>query len=332
MRTFLALILACGTAAAAPQNSNVTPYLAPQRLVAVEGGRRLNLYCVGHGSPTVLFDSGLATSMRTWRLVQPEVAKVTRACAYDRAGYGFSDPPAGVSDAKAAVADIHALLGAAHIDTPILYVGHSIAGLYGVLLQARHPQDVAAEVLVDPSFADQFFAMAAPFPPAMRDGVLASYHGQVTHLKKCAVLPAPVPEDCLDTGADQKDAGLAAEERRQVARPGTMLADASEDESFLPTGAEKSVDQQQIEAAMPNFGDKPLVILTHGNAAPYPGMSDAQNAAIDKAWSDGHDRLAALSTHGSNTVVPGSDHAIQRDHPQAVIDAVLKTVALVRAR
>jgi hypothetical protein len=38
-------------------------YLKPQRLVEVEPGRRLNVYCLGHGSPTVIFDSGLGCSL-----------------------------------------------------------------------------------------------------------------------------------------------------------------------------------------------------------------------------------------------------------------------------
>jgi probable addiction module antidote protein len=39
-------------------------YLKPQRLVGVEPGRRLNVYCLGHGSPTVIFDSGLGVVAR----------------------------------------------------------------------------------------------------------------------------------------------------------------------------------------------------------------------------------------------------------------------------
>src|SRR5207245_1883615 len=147
--------------------------------------------------PTVLFDSGLADSMAVWRLVQSRVAKTTRACAYDRAGYGFSDPPAGPSDATAAVADLHRLIASAPIVTPIVYVGHSMAGLYGVLLAATYPRDVAAEVLVDPSFANQSFALTASLSPKERDAWLASLEGNVAHMKKCASMQGPLPKACL---------------------------------------------------------------------------------------------------------------------------------------
>ena|SRR5215469_143755 len=56
------------------------------------GGFRLNLYCMGSGSPTVVFDSGWGDWAPAWSRVQPEIAKWTRACSYDRAGTGFSDP------------------------------------------------------------------------------------------------------------------------------------------------------------------------------------------------------------------------------------------------
>ena len=55
-----------------------------------------------------------------------------------------------------------------------------------------------------------------------------------------------------------------------------------------------------------------------------------QNAAVDQAWKEGHDRLATLSSRGSNTVVPNISHYIQIDQPKAVIDAALKAVSQVR--
>lgn len=56
------------------------------------GGRKLNLYCTGQGGPAVLLEAGGNTPGYGWVLVQPEIAKFTRACWYDRAGYGWSDP------------------------------------------------------------------------------------------------------------------------------------------------------------------------------------------------------------------------------------------------
>ena len=332
---FLAgFILAAGAASAAPVPDET--YMHPGQMVAIDGGRRLNLVCMGQGSPVVLFDSGLADPSFVWRQVQGEVAKVTRACAYDRAGIGFSDPRNGASDARAIVADLHALLPAAKIKTPILYVGHSIAGLYGVLLQASHPSDLAGAVLVDPSFANQWDALssasiAAGAKPAAADALLAMLHKQVRRMKECAALTAPLPKDCASSNSRLPPA-LAAFDKAQESRPSYLLTNASEFESFLSTKTDKNMDQKELEAVTTNFRDKPLIVLTHSKPQSNPGFTAGQSAAMERAWKAGHDKLATLSSRGSNTVVPASTHYIQYDRPQVVIDAVKRAVADIRGR
>jgi pimeloyl-ACP methyl ester carboxylesterase len=334
MTVFAGLALLAQVAMAEPLPDET--YRHAQTLVRLQDGRHLNLFCMGKGAPAVLFDSGLADSTIAWLKVQGEIAKTTRACSYDRAGVGFSDPRNGESDTKAIVADIHALLGAAKISTPVLFVGHSMAGLDAVLLEATHPEDVAGAVLVDPSFANQFdtsadAAIAAGAPPAMRTVALASYQKDAARWRECAHLPAPLPDDCAQ--ADTRlSPELAAFHKAQESRPSYLLTQASEYAAMLPTAQGKGLDQTEIEAVAPSFGDKPLIVLTHGIAESYPGLNAAQNAAIEKSWMEGHDKLAALSTHGSNTVVPDSHHSIQRDHPQAVIDAINKALAEIRGR
>src|SRR5215469_481595 len=61
------------------------------QLVNVDG-RRMHIDCTGDESPTVVLDSGLGDSYLSWRKVQPEIAKFTRVCSFDRAGLGYSDP------------------------------------------------------------------------------------------------------------------------------------------------------------------------------------------------------------------------------------------------
>ena len=77
--------------AAAPFEAD-RPYESTQRLVDVGHGRRLNVYCSGAGSPTVILDAAIGSSMYVWHKVQPVLARYVRVCSYDRAGYGFSDP------------------------------------------------------------------------------------------------------------------------------------------------------------------------------------------------------------------------------------------------
>src|SRR5688572_1291355 len=96
------------------------------------GGRRLNLFCSGQGSPTVIFLSFAHQAGFEWASVQPDIAKRTRACWYDRAGYGWSDPGPLYRTAADIVEDLHALLKAAEERPPYLFVGNG-----DVTLQTR---------------------------------------------------------------------------------------------------------------------------------------------------------------------------------------------------
>jgi pimeloyl-ACP methyl ester carboxylesterase len=162
------------------------------------------------------------------------------------------------------------LLTAAKIKTPILYVGHSLAGLFGLLLEASHPRDLAGAVLVEPSFANQWDALsragiAAGAPQKAADDLLAALHAQVGRMKECAALPAPLPGDCA--GNDKRlPPDLAALKKKQNSRPSYLLTKASEFDSFLSTKKDKNVDQKELEAVKASFGDKPLIVLTRGNA------------------------------------------------------------------
>jgi len=296
------------------------PYLKAQQLVVVEGHRRLNLYCIGQGRPTVLFDGGGGASTAVWRFVQGEIGKKTGACSYDRAGFGFSDPPNGPADARTAVEDIHRLLKAVQIAGPVIYVGHSLAGLFGVLLQATYPKDVAAEVLVDPSFADQDFASLAELPAAKSKSWLAPDYDFVASMKGCAEKTGALPKDCLLSQSDPKpsEVALGALDRRQASQRSYLKTQISEYESFLPRQGtrNKSVDQEQVEQARPRFGNKPLVILTRDGSPKY--------------WKTGHDKLVSLSTEGHDIVVPGSTHSMLNEMPRPVIAAVVGMVEKVR--
>ena len=92
-------------------------------LVSVDG-LRLNLRCEGEGTPVVAFDSGLGDDGSVWRSVQREVAGVTRACAYDRAGLGRSDPPPHPHGQRQMARELRGLLEKAGERGPYVLVGH----------------------------------------------------------------------------------------------------------------------------------------------------------------------------------------------------------------
>ena len=130
---------------------------APGQLIDV-GGYRIHIYCVGGGSPTVVLDSGLSDSSLSWDRVQPEIAKFTRVCAYDRAGLGWSDPSPKPRNSKVFAEELHTLLHNAGIPVPYVFVGHSMGGFDALIYARLYGPEVAGMVLVDsphPDFANR---------------------------------------------------------------------------------------------------------------------------------------------------------------------------------
>ena len=137
-------------------------------LVPVGGGRHLYLSCTGHGSPIVVFESGLGVYSGTWLDVQRRVARTTRACVYDRAGLGQSDPAPPGRTSRDMVADLHALLARARLRPPYVLVGASFGGLNAQLYASTYPRDVRGLVLVDSLSAGFDNRLEKLLPPKLK--------------------------------------------------------------------------------------------------------------------------------------------------------------------
>src|SRR5512132_3663891 len=127
----------------------------PGRLVSL-GNHRLHIRCDGDGAPPVIFDAALGGSSLSWSLVHPAVARLTRPCSYDRAGFGWSDAGPLPRTAGRIADELHDLLRAAALAPPYVLVGHSYGGLVTRLYASRHPNDVAGLVLIEPAIAEEW--------------------------------------------------------------------------------------------------------------------------------------------------------------------------------
>jgi len=138
-------IAAAGIAALVPHQPGFPP---PGRFVTVDGAR-LHLWCIGQGTPTVVLEPGLGGTTLTWSWLQPELAKFTRVCSYDRPGLGWSEaldtPRTGRSQART----LHKLLTAAGETGPFVMVGHSLGGAYARLYRSQFRNEVQGLVLLD---------------------------------------------------------------------------------------------------------------------------------------------------------------------------------------
>ncbi len=110
------------------------------------GDTRLHLTCLGEGEPTIVLEALSGGASTEWAWIQPELARVTHTCSYDRAGRPWSDSHQ-AGDLRGTAETLHALLAQAHLRGPFILVGHSIGGLYARAFQARRPDEIAGLVL-----------------------------------------------------------------------------------------------------------------------------------------------------------------------------------------
>jgi pimeloyl-ACP methyl ester carboxylesterase len=282
-------------------------YRAPGELIDV-GGRRVHLNCTGQGSPTVILDAGLGGSSLDWALVQPELSRTTRTCAYDRAGMGWSDPASGRRTADQIAAELAMLLSEARIEGPYVLVAHSLAGKHARLFALRHREEVVGMVLLDArheyvdahttaeeqrSFNENVAGQAMQYSVARRLGIVRVMG---SHL---AGVPA-IPEAA----------------RREMA----LLATSSAAINATSAEADERAASDDGLRAAPSLGQIPLVALAAGQSMSDPRWAEAQRLS------------STLSTNGRLIIAQGSSHAVHWDQPQLVIATVREVIAEAQER
>jgi len=285
---------------------DATRYPPPGRLVDV-GGYRMHVHCMGTGSPTVVLNSGAGGFSAEWSLVQPELAKTTRVCAFDRAGLGWSEPgPAPRSPAHIAD-ELHALLTNAGIEGPLVLVAHSAGGKHARLYAQRHPERVAGIVLVD-ARSEYVDGHQTPEQAAAERAEIAGFQSQIATLSRFGVIrliwawgwPKALPVA----------AKLAPETRQLIgilqARPQHRATSLSETEAAR-------LNNDALRDA--TIGATPLVVLEARRT-----MQQIPN------WRESQEYQAGLSTNSRLIVADGSDHSIHWDRPALVIDAVREVI------
>jgi pimeloyl-ACP methyl ester carboxylesterase len=293
---------------------------APGRLVDL-GGRQLHLHCTGAGGPTVIIEAGASAFAIDFSLVQPEVARTTRVCSYDRAGSGWSDPRPDVDTPIRVVHDLRALLDRAGEKPPFVMVGASRGGVYVRLFQAEYPDDVVGLVLIDPTAEDQLFVMFEG------RGVALTSLTPDQHRAMQATLPEtiPIPSRQPQTGAPFDRLPPALYETR-VALDRKLIASMPPTVSAGVAAESGSGDYAMLSRlsaarrANPGLlGDMPLIVRTRGR-----GSSPDQQAA--------HAELARMSRLGRHMVVGDAYHEIHLSHPEVVIEAVNGAILQARQR
>jgi pimeloyl-ACP methyl ester carboxylesterase len=302
------LIVVLGLAGAiyesAAEAADVRAYPPPGQLVDV-GGYRLHINCTGAGSPTVVIDAGWGDWSASWSSwVQPDVAKTTRVCTYDRAGMGYSEPGPLPRNAQQFAKELHTLLQNAGIPGPYVLVGHSMGGLPVRVFVHEYATDVAGVVLIESMNPRQAKPSATGTPPPA-----------ATHSSGFSIptLSARIGLVRLFAGPLGLKSGLPPEVQHAYTAfsvtPRSIQTTLDEGtgmpESFIQAGAVKT------------FGDIPLIVLSRG-------------LDPDQDWQAMQTESLQLSSNSRQVFADTSGHNIQLDQPDAAAAAIVKMVAQLR--
>ena len=302
---------------------------APGQRVDV-GGFSLHIYCTGEGNPTVIVDAGNGDFSLGWSGVQPEVAKSTRICTYDRAGYGWSDSSPNPRTAKVMAEELHTLLVNAGIEPPYILVGHSLGGHNVHMFASLYPDEVAGMILVDSAHPQQHQRLPAEY--ISLDSQQKSYVGVMAFMARFGILRL------LGNSSQGQDFAPPAVQKMPESIQPTYMAMMSHPAYFDATLAELNFlpeTNAQVQV-LGSLGDVPLIVLTAEQSIDVAALQamgyDTQIdlTGIQQTWFELQDELAALSTNSEHIIVKDSSHTIQLDQPQAVLDAILKIVEMAR--
>lgn len=309
-------------ALAAQPTSDATQhaYEGPARLVKLSKDRVINLDCRGTGSPTIVLEPGWGSWSIDWAPVHDALAQVTRTCAYDRAGMGFSSPGNRPATLASITTDLEALLNAARIEPPYVLVGGSKAAVFVRAFTDAYPDQVAGLVLIDPGSPEVDVVKSDPKIDAQLYKMLADC---LTLAKADSLDPDRAADGfCIARGEPQWSTQLQQAYLAIQRRP--AYAAARLDELRIPN------TDLPARARRPGvLGDLPLRVLTsdQGLSRSIPAERRAVLQAAKLAANDG---LAQLSTSGVHRLVANSGHMVAQDQPQAVIDAIVEVVREAR--
>jgi pimeloyl-ACP methyl ester carboxylesterase len=274
------------------------------------GGFQMHISCMGEGSPTVVLEGGGGTNSLAWFLVQPEIAKSTLVCAYDRAGMGWSDPGPGPRDGRRIATELDTLLHAAEVPGPYVLAGWSYGGLFIRAYTDQFPDQVAGLVLLDGTHPDVWTRAEAGQAQYQNDSKI--YAGMRVFarfgLLRFFEIPFTAPPDSLP---------IENVPQWKAAHSTTRFIDTTEAESrsILATMA-------QVRQAG-HLGDLPVMVVTAG-----------ENRGADGQWQAFQSELASsLSMNSAHRILEGAGHPsliFDPQYSQGSSRAIVHVVEAVR--
>jgi len=286
----------------------------PGRLITVDG-YQVHLFCVGEGSPTVIFEGGGGgiNTLESWSLQEP-ISAYTRICVYDRSGEGWSEPRTEPRSWEQYTIELERILEAAEIESPYVMVGMSFGGPVARLFAMRNPDQVVGVVLID-GIVPGFERQALERIPAYREG-MEGFMGFLRSMLDGVEAGTWTPADAA-----------------QLAPPIT-LPGYEDQQAYISILMQPSFSRAVIEAftmvredegegfTEPHaLGDIPLIVFAHGGEYGLP-LQGEDLVTFETMWREAQETQAASSTNGVLVIPQGTSHRLFDERPDLVLGMI----------
>ena len=306
--------------------ANFTSKFSPPGKQITVNGHKMHIYCMGKNkSHTVIMDAGVGRFSLDFVKPMIGISKFASVCAFDRAGYGWSEPSPLPRTSKNIINEMAELLKQAGKHGPYILVGHSGGGMYVRIFAHYYPEKVAGLILIDSA------AVPADSLPELKSfqkrmtyqfqimKIIAyvkffNFLGLIDHHHK--YIPSFIKK--IDPSVQQAYIATLS----QPAYYKTILDELSHFDH-----SSKEVWQQLNH--IQSLGNIPLVILS----SDYPlnmknGMTRVSIEKINRYLKESQKKLLSLSSRSIHIAIPESTHDIHLDYPQAIVDAVQKIIEM----
>ncbi len=260
-------------------------------LVDIDHGRRLYLECHGAGTPTVILESGFRNTGAIWTIsdnpstkpVLGQVSGFTHVCMYDRPGTTLSDNQFSRSDPVPMPRTITSIVHDLHA----LLTAAEIPG----------PYVVAAHSL---------------------GGIMARMYTAVYPYSIVGLVLVDTYPEHLNEFLGRTDTSLF--EQLVVAVPKVFQSYADFENVDLADALAQMRNADRTEPLRP----LPLYVLARGMpiALPESILPPGFSSKLEIAWRKGQDQLATLLPDSHYRIAKKSEHYIQVEQPDLVVEAI----------
>ncbi|NJM87405.1 MAG: alpha/beta hydrolase [Hydrococcus sp. RU_2_2] len=289
----------------------------PGQLIDV-GGYKLHLNSQGEGYPTVIIDHSLGGIEGDFLI--EEIAKITRVCIYDRAGYGWSDLSPKPRCSEEIIKELDILLTKADIEPPYILVGNSF-GSYNVRLYCdRFPEKVIGIVLTDGLHEKEMLKMPFSliilkffFMSGFAISTLGATLGLIRILGNLGVFELIKPQ--LRTFPSK----TLAKVKRSFFRPKHWLTMWRE--MWNLEASARQVSQIDNLSKIPIINIKAKTFFQQTIGTFYMPI-----AAGDRLRDKMHEELLKLSTNCKQIQASNSSHFVWIDEPEIIVEAIREII------